>query len=276
MTKRSVFQFLLGTGLLGLGFCVCAPVLVWAYDPVPQVPTQVRELFNGENLDGWYTFLANRGVDSDPNGVFTVADGAIRISGQEFGCITTKEAFRDYRLTVEFKWGEKRWGGRENCTRDSGLLIHSVGEDGAFGGIWLCSIETNIIEGGLGDFIVVGDGTDAFSLTAETAPEKSKMDCYIWQKGGQKQTIHGGRIDWYGRDPDWADTADFHGRNDLDKVGEWNTLEVVADGDRVDVYVNGTMVNQGLNVSPSAGRIQLQSEAAEVFFRKVTIAPLDK
>ena len=268
--KNMIFAPFLGLTLI----LACAALR--AEDPQPQVPERERELFNGQNLDGWYTFLNGRGVDSDPKGVFSVVDGAIRISGEEFGCITTKEAFMDYRLTLEFKWGEKRWEPRENRTRDSGLLIHSVGEDGAFGKTWMCSIEVNIIEGGLGDFIVVGDGSDAFSLTVETAAEKSKQNCFIWQKGGKRQTIHGGRADWFGRDPDWTDTADFRGRNDLDRKGDWNTLEVVADGDRIDVFVNGTMVNQGFDATPCAGRIQLQSEAAEVFFRRVTIAPLAK
>lgn len=255
---------------------LCGGVL-FAADPTPSAPTAERALFDGRSLDGWYTFIDGRGVDSDPKGVFTVADGMIHVTGEEFGCITTKEAFCDYRVTVEFKWGEKRWPPRENRTRDSGLLVHSVGEDGAFGGSWLYSIEANIIEGGLGDFIVVGDGSDRFSLTADSAPEKSKKGAFVWQKGGTPQTIHGGRIDWYGRDPDWEDIADFAGRNDLDAPhGEWNRLEVVADGDKLDVYVNGKLVNQGYNVRPSAGRLQIQSEAAEIFIRRIDIAPLTK
>ena len=43
------------------------------------------ELFNGQNLDGWYTFLKERGRDNDPKNVFTVNDGIIRISGEEWG-----------------------------------------------------------------------------------------------------------------------------------------------------------------------------------------------
>ena len=42
------------------------------------------QLFNGENLDGWYTFLKDRGRDKDPKNVFTVTDGMIRISGEEW------------------------------------------------------------------------------------------------------------------------------------------------------------------------------------------------
>ena len=48
-----------------------------------------EELFNGKSLDGWYKFNKGRGVNNDPNNVFSVVNGVIRISGEEYGCITT-------------------------------------------------------------------------------------------------------------------------------------------------------------------------------------------
>ncbi len=70
------------------------------------------ELFNGKNLDGWYTYIKDKGKNSDPDKVFTVQNRLIRISGQEFGCITTNDEFQNYKLTVEFKWGELTWAPR--------------------------------------------------------------------------------------------------------------------------------------------------------------------
>lgn len=64
-------------------------------------------LFNGKNLDGWYTFLQNRGRNNDPKKVFTVQNGMIRISGEEWGCITTNKAYENYKLIIEFKWGRE-------------------------------------------------------------------------------------------------------------------------------------------------------------------------
>ena len=93
------------------------------------------QLFNGENLNGWYTFLKGKGKNSDPDKVFTVKNGNIVISGEEFGCITTDEEFENYKTcTVEFKWGERTFAPRADRARDSGILLHSVGEDGASGG----------------------------------------------------------------------------------------------------------------------------------------------
>lgn len=230
------------------------------------------KLFNGENLDGWYTFLKDRGRNNDPKKVFTVPNGIIRISGEEWGCITTVNEYKNYRLLVEFKWGELA----TEKARDSGVLLHSQGEDGGREGIWMHSIECQIIEGGVGDFIVVGDGTDDFQITSTVAPEKQGK-AYVFMPGGKPVTINIGRINWFARDPDWKNEFGFRGKNDVEKpVGEWNTLECIAVDDRITVYLNGVLVNKTAGVKPQTGRIQLQSEGAEIFFRKVELTPLIK
>jgi hypothetical protein len=58
-------------------------------------------LFNGKDLTGWYTFVKGRGTGIDPKQVFTVGEGLIKISGEEYGCITTNDEFSDYKLIVE-------------------------------------------------------------------------------------------------------------------------------------------------------------------------------
>lgn len=232
-------------------------------------------LFNGKDLDGWYTFIRDRGRDVDPNGVFTVKDGTIRISGQEWGCITTDAEYENYHLVVEFKWGELTHEPRVDRARDSGVLVHSVGADGGYGGVWMYSIECQMIEGGTGDLLVVGDGTDQYALTSPCAAG-TPADTHVFQPDGQPVTIHGGRINWYGRDPDWKDEKGFRGRQDVENpVGEWNRYECIADGDTITVMLNGTVVNKASNVIPHKGRIQIQSEGAEVFVRSVELAPLE-
>jgi hypothetical protein len=231
------------------------------------------QLFNGKNLDGWYIFLKDRGRDNDPKKVFTVQDGMIRISGEEYGCITTNDEFENYKITVEFKWGNLTFAPREDRARDSGLLMHSVGEDGGSEGIWMYSIECQIIEGGTGDFIVVGDGSKDFSITCPVAPEK-QGNSYVFDPAGNHATINSGRINWYGRDPDWKDILDFRGLNDIENpVGEWNTIECTVMGGEIIIYLNGVLVNHAVNVKPQKGRIQIQSEGAEIFFRRITVSP---
>jgi hypothetical protein len=231
-------------------------------------------LFNGKNLNGWYTFIKERGKNTDPKNVFTVKNGMIRISGEEFGCITSKDEFENYKIEVEFKWGEITHEPRINKARDSGLLLHSIGEDGGSDGTWMHSIECQIIEGGTGDFIVVGDGSQKYSVTCPVAPEK-QGDSYVFQPSGNRVTVNSGRINWFARDREWKDVKGFRGVNDIEKpVGKWNKIECVVKDKEIMIYLNGTLVNHAFDVQPSKGRIQIQSEGAEIFFRKIILTQL--
>ena len=112
-------------------------------DPPPEKVTRTIKLFNGRDLDGWYTWLREARYD-DPAHVFSVVDGQLRISGEQWGGVATRKAYRDYHLIFEWRWGQKTWGSREKASRDSGVLIHGVGEDGAYSKTWLESIESQI------------------------------------------------------------------------------------------------------------------------------------
>jgi hypothetical protein len=232
------------------------------------------QLFNEKNLDGWYTYIRGRGRNNDPEKVFSVQNGLIRISGQEFGCITTNDEFENYKLIVKFKWGEITYPPRVDKARDSGILLHSVGEDGVASEAWMHSIECQVIEGGTGDLIIVGDGSNQFSITCPVASEKQGSS-FIFEPSGDTKTINEGRINWFGRDPEWKDIKGFRGVKDIEKpIGKWNKIECVARGGEILVYLNGTLVNHAVDVSPRKGRIQIQSEGAEIFFKQIEITPL--
>jgi hypothetical protein len=229
------------------------------------------DLFNGKDLGGWYTYVKGKGRNSDPRHVFTVHDGMIHITGEDYGCITTEREFGNYTLEVEYKWGAKTFFPRLNNARDNGILLHSVGVDGGYDSTWMHSIECQIIEGGTGDFIVVGDGSDNYSITSTVRVGKVP-ETYFFDPKGTPVTITKGRINWYARDPDWSDTKSFRGRSDVEKpVGQWNMLRCIAQSDSISIFLNGKLVNKTTNVKPSRGRIQIQSEGAEIFFRKVIV-----
>ncbi len=71
--------------------------------------------FNGKDLTGFSTYLKEN-KHEDPLGVFTVVDGAIRVSGEEYGGFATKEEYGDYHLVVEWRWGEKTWPPRAGAS----------------------------------------------------------------------------------------------------------------------------------------------------------------
>jgi hypothetical protein len=242
---------------------------------LPKVESSAPVLeFNGKDLSGFYTYL-HVSKYADPKGVFTVKDGLLDISGEEFGGLTTREQYHDYVLIAEWKWGDRTFGSRKNNARDSGLLLHCVGSDGAAGGNWMQSQECQIIEGGCGDFILVGGDGSKTSLTCET--RRSADGQLYFEKGGNAETRDGGRFNWWGRDPLWKDVLGFRGARDVEKpAGEWNRMEVICDGDSITNIVNGHLVNAGTKSSLTRGKIMIQSEGAEILFRKIEVRPLVK
>ena len=219
----------LATAIVLLGLMTSAS----AQDAVK--PARTMKLFNGKNLDGWYTWLRENRYE-DPKKVFTAQGGVLRISGEEWGGVATKQNYRDYHLIVEWKWGGKTWEPRLNNTRDGGILVHAVGDDGMYNKTWLESIESQIIEGGTGDVILVG-GKNKPRVTALVREEGNQT---IWDKNGKPKTMNSGRINWWGRDPGWKDVLGFRGATDVEKpVGQWNRQEIFADGDLVAAIAQG-------------------------------------
>jgi hypothetical protein len=244
-------------------------------------------LFNGKDLSNFYTWLAAPkegqepiGKNHDPDKVFTVHDGVLRISGQDWGGLITEKEYEDYHLTAEYKWGDRTWPPREDRARDSGLVLHCVGKEGAAkGGVWMEGIECQMIEGGTGDIILVA-GKEKPTLTAtavqrDIGGEDNRHKEWYCVKGAPPQPISEGRIDWYDRSESWKDVKGFRGRKDIEgMVGEWNTLECLCDGDNLTIRLNGTVVNAASKLTPHKGKILIQSEGAEVFFRKIDLQPL--
>ncbi|HWQ56343.1 MAG TPA: DUF1080 domain-containing protein [Bryobacteraceae bacterium] len=223
-------------------------------------------LFNGRDLSGWYTFLPSTGKNNDPKRVFKVANGMIHIldvpvtsEKQEFGYMATEREYSNCRIRLQYKWGTKRFAPRATEKRDSGILYFFVGPDK----VWPRSVECQIQEGDTGDFWLV-DGTAV--TTTVGVPENP-----TYAEKGVPHTQKNGRI---------IKSAEY------EYPGDWNTVEVVLDGDHVTHIVNGKVNNRGwkfLQPDPAGsgemvplnkGRLLLQAEGAEVFYRRVEMRPL--
>lgn len=272
-----------------LGGALTAPAAVPAPDAVI-VPREVIVLFNGKDLSNFYTWLPKFG-HADPDRVFTVVDQidgapAIRVSGQHWGGFVTTANYANYRLVAEFRWGSLTWKPRENKTRDSGILLHGQGEDGnaakAFNSPWMRSVEYQIIEGGTGDIILVNGfnrGSDTAIPPTVTAAVRTGPpgNAVYWDPAGQPTTLTKGRINWQHRAPDWKDALGFRGPKDVEKpIGEWNLIEAIVEGGNFTYFLNGVKVNEARDGVFQSGRLLFQSEAAEIFFRRIELHPLKK
>ena len=249
-------------------------------------------LFNGRDLSGWDTFLGKPhettempgltrgadgkyaevvGVNRDPRGVFSVVriDGApvVRISGETYGALISQSEYEDYHLRFQFRWGTQRWPPRPLAPRDTGCCYHSVGPHGASYGFWMRSFEFQIQEGDVGDFYSLA-GVIVDVTATPTDPANLKSDLAY--------TPTAPRIVGTTRRVIKAATVER-------PLGEWNTLDLYCLGQigvhvvngHTQVMLSGLRHKMGDGEVPlTRGKLQFQSEAAEVFFREIAIRPI--
>jgi len=291
--KMSLYEFC-GAVVLLMG---SAAVLA-ADSETPVVPQKVIKLFNGSNLNGWTGWLVDTKRE-DPRGVYSVRDGVLRISGDGFGYVGTTQAYRDYRLVAEVKWGAGNLRTRKGMAQDSGIFLHSVGPEGnsydcgwgsrqrntgrdVSNGAYTAAVECQVMEGGFGDVLLIHgryeDGRHVPVRARVHAVERRVAGDYAnyqFNLKAESATLTSGAIAWFAKDAAWQDVTGFRGRKDVESPhGEWTRIECLCDGDDLTVFVNGKHVNQASGVFPAAGKILLQCEGSEVFFRNIELHPL--
>jgi hypothetical protein len=252
------------------------------------------KLFNGRDLEGLDRYVAAPpgskqpfGLNNDPRGVFKVDNvdgrGAIHVSGELYGAVTTHAEFTNVHIRVAYKWGEKKWPPRDQPKhyRDAGMLYWCIGPNGAGSGAWMRSSENNIMEKGVGQWWSVA-GTycdvEGRNVVLDKMPdvpyrgESPGEECVLWVPGAKTYTVK----------PSEGITSPY----DYEKPhGEWNICESILWGPVCIHMLNGkvTLVitnpryknEHGAEERLWHGKIQLQSEAAELFYRDFEAREID-
>lgn len=258
---------------------------------LPRATGPARALFNGRDLADWQGWLGyadpavtyrdapgmppigtSRAMD-DHFAVRTVDDApALWIKGETWGSLVHRADLRDYHLRLEFKWGAKTYAPRETQPQNNGLLYHTHGEPGAVFGTWSPSVEFEIMRGSTGMIVTVGRDVRARTTVAY---DPKLIEPHLRYRAGGRE------VDMINRTPTWNVEA----ATDAERpVGAWNTLDLYVVGDRAVHVVNGVPVAQVKDLAVIApdgsrqplthGRIQLQSEGAETWFRNITVEPI--
>ena len=210
------------------------------------------------------------GLNNDIKDVFTVSkendELILHISGEILGCISTKKDYENYHLSTMFKWGDKKWEPRLDAKSDSGILYHCYGEHGAFWKTWKTSLEYQVQETDLGDFIPLGGGT--------AEPKRGKPTADV--RGESKK--YNPNSDAYFEANGYINAGSEH---DVPH-GEWNHLEIYVVGNNAVHLVNGHVVMVVENAKNdkgeilNKGQIQIQSEAAECYYKDLTLTSIKK
>jgi hypothetical protein len=193
------------------------------------------KLFNGKDFTGWKKFLDPK-KKADPDSIWSISSGVIHCEGSVNGYLITDKEYDNYVLRVEWRWGDKVH--TKSKVRNSGVFVHVVGEDK----IWPKAIEAQLMADHAGDFWLV----DNFKLTVDAKRQDPKVARhYFRMKDGVEK-----------------------------KLGEWNQYEITCKGDTIKLVINGQLVNEGTGAEITRGKILLQSEGAEIFFRNVELKSL--
>jgi hypothetical protein len=207
---------------------------------------QGRPLFNGKDLTGWTADVPPLKDGTQPAGPsFIVRNGLLVSLGDPRGHLTTTETFRDYRLTVEYRFPGKPG----NC----GILVHSS-TPRALGNMFPKSIEVQMFSGNAGDFWCIQENIEVPDME-KRRPRKTPEQAY---GGGTNDARRILNLTDHSEKP----------------VGEWNTMIIEAVGRTIKVWVNGDKVNEGFNCTADRGAISVQAEGTEVEFRRLDLEPL--
>ena len=168
--------------------------------------------------------------------MFSVEDNIIRMYGPKAGYLMSNESFKNFKLTVEFRWNTDAKFAKKNNSKNSGVMYLVPSETPDV--LWPKGIQFQIKEGATGDFVLLQEVTLNINGTKTEAGKSVVAKRFA----------------------------------DAEKaIGEWNKLEVTSKNGVITQKLNGKLVNKGIESSVTEGRILLQYEGFPIDFRKVNI-----
>jgi len=236
---------------------------------------KLSEGYNGEQpRDKNGELISPIGYNKNVNNVFSIIEEngvpVLKVSGEIYGCVFTKQEFENYHLKLKVKWGNIKWDPRKDKLKDSGILYHSIGECGIdYWRSWMLSQEMQIMEGHIGDYwSIANSAIDVKALIPEGImnPIASEKQNFLSIGSGTGM-----------------DGFCLRSEDRESPLGEWTEVELICFEDKSLHIVNGQVVmvlrnsryfENGKKIPLTRGKIQLQSEAAEVYFKDIKIRDL--
>ena len=218
--------------------------------PVPVAPPAEAgfvPLFNGKDLSGW-SMLALKTTKNKNQNAWAVAPerNFLFARAGDFQELQTDRQYQNFTLQLEWRFTP----GGGISPNGSGIVVRSPGltPTGPLAGLDPQGIEI-----------------DLRSPTSQNG-ETGNMGTGCFLTYGTRLTNHRGKA--YGqtqRSLGWLKEPVI--RYD----GNWNSCEITCEGDRIKVWMNGELVNEGWNAETVAGHICLRCQNTAVEFRNIRI-----
>jgi len=198
---------------------------------------QAIDLLAGGSLDGWNAFLADSKVKKED--VWSLKDGVLVCKGEPLGYLYTKQQFKNFKLTLQWRWAPGKEPG------NSGVLLRIAGDAVTF--LPKCA-EAQLKSGSAGDIW----GFYGFQLKGDAARLREVKN---HEQLGNFVGV--GLIKANEKEP-----------------GQWNTYEITFNQGQLTLAVNGEKVNEATDCDVLAGALGLQSEGGEIHFRSIQVTPM--
>jgi hypothetical protein len=210
------------------------------------------------------------GYNKDETKVFSVVEEkgepVLRVSGEIYGCLYTKQEFENYHLRLKVKWGKNKFVPRLSKLKDSGIVYHSIGKSGVdYWRAWMLGQEFQIMEGHMGDYWNIA---------------QAAIDIRAYLPEGKMNSIASTTQPFLPFGTGAPEGFCMRSENAESPNNEWTTIELICFGDKSLHIVNGKVVMvlqnsryvvDGKATPLTRGKIQLQSEAAETFYKDIAI-----
>lgn len=280
-------QALKGIGALTLGPTLL-PLKTLAQAAAPELTLPAAgadgwiSLINDRDLTGWYSMLQKSGKDvAEHKRIVTMENEMLHVMGADVddtqyepGYLATHQEFENVRIRVEYKWGVKQFAPRTLSKRDNGLLYALVGEDK----VWPRCVECQIEEGDVGDFFLLDGVRGVQSSHGAGLYGQGISPVHGWPAPGSDADKAGGK-------PNTEDPTPGRKIKDgnFEMLDDWNTVEVLWQGDRAVHIVNGRAVNAitrlqqpdpanpGSFISLTRGKIAIEIEYSEIWYRRIEV-----
>jgi hypothetical protein len=194
------------------------------------------ELFDGKTLSGWSYVLADPQVKMEQ--VWSVQDGILTCQGTPVGFIYKGPEVTSFRLVVEYRWPPGSEPSNSGIFSRIGRPMKAIPP----------AIECQLKHDSAGDVLGLQGKTIAARQPRFFSVSKHPLAGDI--AGVTK-------------------TADAE-----NPPGQWNRVEILAQGPRYSVSMNGKLINTAEGVEVVAGPIGLQSEGGVIQFRRATLTIL--
>ena len=194
------------------------------------------------DLNGWHADVPEMDTNAMAKPPFIIHNGLLVSLGTPPGHLITDSVYENYRLKVEYRFA----GVPGNC----GVLVYASTPRALYK-MFPKSIEVQMEHTNAGDFWCIVEDIKVNDMEKRRGPKEN------WgiTEGKGRRIIN------------LTDGSEK-------PVGEWNNMTIECLGNKIKVWVNSTLVNEGFDCTASKGHIALQAEGSEVEFSKVELTPI--